>query len=292
MMRIYSTIFGLLLVAGVSSTSYADGFLAGTLVKVPGGYKAIETLNVGDDVCCRNAAGDEEVRSITTTRAQHPEVYIALKIEDQELVTEKGQLFMSSEQAKVPAGNLTPSTPLVSVDAKKTMHLAQAPTTPMLEKTPLLYNIMVKEHHTFFVTKKDICVHNNAASIAFGFKKPAPIVAPSAESTFDPLEHRMPQNLVGKSAFRGPNDRPSGASQAGMYKVGKEYEGRGNIWTGNCDAYGNPIKTQAEKDAEYCAQVSADNDHARALKKEHDDSKAHLVALISKPAPVSKKTNA
>jgi hypothetical protein len=135
---------------------HAEGFLAGTLVKVPHGYTKIENVQVGDDVVCLDDEKKLAEGVITYVGKKPVSHYVRVQFGGESVEIACDQLFWNAENdVWIDASSLSMAGILVkeNVDA---------------------YLIGVAQYHNFLVTKADICVHNFfppvivALSVAFG----------------------------------------------------------------------------------------------------------------------------
>ena len=69
------------------------GFAAGTMVKVPGGYKLIEELQPGDVVYSFNKAGDCNFSKVKKTISYFLPQIVLISVDDQVIVTAPQQTF-------------------------------------------------------------------------------------------------------------------------------------------------------------------------------------------------------
>ena len=134
------------------------GFAAGTLVKVPPrGYKPIEQLREGDHVFSIKEDGNIAISRITDVVEYRWHKYAHIKVENVEFDAVTGQRFYnphgnSWEKAK----HLKTGTPLLS-GYKKVIRVDNA---EVIHEYMTVYDIRLDDLHTFFVTEKDIVVHN------------------------------------------------------------------------------------------------------------------------------------
>ena len=142
------------------------GFLADTLVKTQGGYTSIESLSVGDLVLTpsNSEAGvcEQLVSSVQTKSATEA---VLLQLGTEELWVASDQPFyVASEWRFVLAKDLTigcvlgaDSTGIVSVDNKS-----------LVPGAFLFYSIALEKVPHFFISRRDILVHNNQAVFQAG----------------------------------------------------------------------------------------------------------------------------
>ena len=75
---------------------YAEGFLAGTLVKTPIGYRTIEELKIGDTVFCYDMNASMVEKRIIATIKQKAPCYIKLIFENEFLLVSEDRKILSA----------------------------------------------------------------------------------------------------------------------------------------------------------------------------------------------------
>jgi len=129
----------------------AEGFVAGTLVKVPDGYTAIENLCIGDRVICldnkkRTVEGvviytaKKTVSDYACVRTSHECIHVAC---DQQFYSAQDDLLI----------------PILSLESSDALTTKICSINFIKESTDV-YLLGVAEHHNFLITREDICVHN------------------------------------------------------------------------------------------------------------------------------------
>jgi hypothetical protein len=144
--------------------SFAEGFVAGTLVKIPDGYTKIENVRVGDCVICDDGANNLVESSVTYIAKRSVDRYICIRIGDENIgVACDQQLYDLINDSWISVSSLKNN----DVLAEHKINVA------FIDETIDVYLIGVADYHNFFVTSADICAHNFvplvlAISVAFG----------------------------------------------------------------------------------------------------------------------------
>ena len=164
-LNITKLIYFLSLIFSFNSTQlYAEGFLAGTLVKTSVGYVPIEQLKIGDSVlsydfseCC---VVESKVVQVTRRQAS---MCIQLFLNNQKVYTDQAQRFYAIKDHKmgwVFAKDFT---------REFLLHNSNSDLVPLganLEKLQTgleqvdVYSLTVAQYHNFFVSEQDVLVHN------------------------------------------------------------------------------------------------------------------------------------
>ena len=88
---------------------FAEGIAEGTLVKVSGGYKRIETLAAGDRVLACNTQGHCTEEIVLAVRTKQASFLTQLRIENEKLLLDPThRFFLASESSCVAARELVP----------------------------------------------------------------------------------------------------------------------------------------------------------------------------------------
>jgi hypothetical protein len=129
----------------------AEGFAPGTLIKVPAGYVAIESLHIGDCAVCYDADKNIVEGTISCITRKTVDAYVRIAIADEHIYVACDQLLYD-ENCDVW---------IVAALLKNGDILAGHTITVEFVNTPIdLYLLSVAQHHNFFVTKSDVCAHN------------------------------------------------------------------------------------------------------------------------------------
>ena len=135
----------------------AEGFLAGTMVKIPDGYERIEEIYIGDRVVCLDNEKNNVESYVTYVGKKSVEQYACLQFGNERVGMACDQLFWHAESDSW-------------VDALSLQDGG------ILKRAKVdVYLIGIAHYHNYFVTKNDMCVHNFLSplvavlSVAFGF---------------------------------------------------------------------------------------------------------------------------
>lgn len=142
-----------------------EGSAAGTLVKIPDGYVKIEDLNVGDTVVCYDSHKNYTSSIITDISKKLIPCYISITIADENIYLSPDQsLYDENNDTWIIASSLQTNNSLSSQLIKITS----------IKKPIEVYLLSIAHHHNFFISTKELCVHNFfppvvlGLSIAFG----------------------------------------------------------------------------------------------------------------------------
>lgn len=144
-----------------------EGFVAGTLIKTPDGYTAIEKLRPGDIVCSFNfKKGIIEQDQVSKIHHWDAPSIISLSRNKECIHTAPQQLFfIPSLHRFVPAKS-------IEHNSKIHNHILKScffDSITALDNTTQVYSISVARNHNFYVTQQDVLVHNFFPLIALGF---------------------------------------------------------------------------------------------------------------------------
>lgn len=140
------------------SYTFAEGFLAGTVVLTPYGYKNIENLDVGDRVVCYDFKGKCTERSITYTRKEHVKSYIQITVNSEKIyVTSNQKFFLPNSGRWIKSSNIKPRDNYL---LQHCTELVQIEDVQEIHEEVDVYDITVDEYHNFLVSHENICVHN------------------------------------------------------------------------------------------------------------------------------------
>ncbi len=127
--------------------NFFAGFVAETLVKVPGGYTPISTLVVGDTIVSCDHDGKKVYEKVILTTKYYSEKLCHCRSESNNFYAGSSQLiFNSVTKSFVFPHELSVNDPCVC----KTID----------EKEVELYEIIISGNHLFYITESDIPVHN------------------------------------------------------------------------------------------------------------------------------------
>jgi len=133
---------------------YGEGFVAGTLVKIPGGYVAIENLCVGDRVICLDTAKRTVEGLVTYTGKKIVHRYACIQIGNECINVACDQQFYSAQDSLLIPVSSIGNRNILSIQKTKIYSIK------FIEESINVYLLGVAEYHNFFVTCSDICAHN------------------------------------------------------------------------------------------------------------------------------------
>ena len=143
----------------------ADGFVAGTLVKTSTGYMPIEQVLVGDTIVCTDFSGAQVERSVTGTIAYDIERSVIITVGDVEFcVSPEHRFYQPVERKWVRVCMLTADDVLLSGLSEQ----VRFDKIIYVDQPVRVYSISVADFHNFYVTTRDICVHNVVPLVAIG----------------------------------------------------------------------------------------------------------------------------
>ena len=134
----------------------AEGFLAGTVVKIPDGYKKIEEIYIGDRIVCLDNEKNNIESYVTYVGKKSVEQYACLQFGDERIEVACDQLFFDEKNNVWVSALSLPNSEVLRGDKVD------------------VYFLGVARYHNYFVTKNDMCVHNflpplvAVLSVAFG----------------------------------------------------------------------------------------------------------------------------
>jgi hypothetical protein len=165
MMRYTYRLLSLVLAFLYAGSVYSEGFVAGTLIKTPSGYTAIEKLHVGDSVICYDFKNRGVERPVTRVIKKHTDVLVQLTIASELIsVAPDHTFYLPRERKWVAAQDLTPDHVLLS-------HCAELVSIDDIQVIPYgadVYDITVAGCHNFCVSQHEIHVHNFAPFVIVG----------------------------------------------------------------------------------------------------------------------------
>jgi intein/homing endonuclease len=147
--------------AGAGSTG-ANGvcFVAGTLVATKEGYKAIENIKAGEKVLSKNTdSGEQGYKKVLRTFVRKANTLIKISIDGEEIEATEEHPFYVFGKGWVEAGKLTDQDRIVRSDGS-TAEIKSIEKI-VLEVAIDVYNFEVEDWHTYFITAKNLLVHNS-----------------------------------------------------------------------------------------------------------------------------------
>lgn len=138
---------------------FSEGFIAGTLVKTPHGYTAIENLSVGDLVICFDSDNNCVEKSIAHITSAHVSRYVILYIQDECVgASTDQQLYVEGVlQRWVVLSSLKVNDVLLTINSDPCLIID---VIKYVDEPKQVYCLSVQEHHNFFVSHAEICAHN------------------------------------------------------------------------------------------------------------------------------------
>lgn len=140
------------------SSIFAQGFVAGTLVKVPDGYKPIEQIAEDEFVLCYNSQNNclESARVVQVV-VRPTESLIRITCEGESIFAAPGQEF-SSEDFWIKGSNLSSEkNTLWSINN----HSLPIDNVEIVEEAAYVYDLSILKFGRYYVSLHDIEVHNN-----------------------------------------------------------------------------------------------------------------------------------
>jgi hypothetical protein len=139
----------------------AGGLVEGTLIKVADGYRKVETLSVGDRVLTCGVQGKCTEEVILAIRTKQATLLTQVTIEDEELIVDPTHKFYVSSSAHCMASkDLRPGQKVLNA---RNNSVVGAVHTFQTERAVNLVDFSVARNHNFYVSERDVLVHN------FGF---------------------------------------------------------------------------------------------------------------------------
>jgi len=130
------------------------GFAAGTLIKVPGGYREIEQLKQGDFVYSVNKNGSISINKITKTTSYFSSKAICIVLYEDVIITAlKQKLYELNGNQWIKAKSIVSNMQLLSGNNKKAMVYDVS----IIDQEIEFFDIRLDDVHTFCVSTDDIC---------------------------------------------------------------------------------------------------------------------------------------
>ena len=128
-----------------------DGFLAGTKIKVPTGYKHIEDIDIGEFV-----TGNDSVKQVICIAKRNVSKYLSVMFQNEIIRTALNQKFyLLAQNSWIKAKDLN----VRDVCLSKSSSNGRIDSIETVDNHVACYALTVDDH-VFFVSEKDICVHN------------------------------------------------------------------------------------------------------------------------------------
>ena len=139
--------------------SYPEGFGGDTKVLIQDGYAQIKILNSRDSVVCFDEQGSFIDGTISNVLKSSEQQLIVLSVGEEKIITTKGQRFFSAKSMDwIGAEEIVAGDKLLSLDGKD----VEVDLVEVCDKPCDIYKISVDDYSNFFVTSKNILVHNYA----------------------------------------------------------------------------------------------------------------------------------
>jgi hypothetical protein len=148
----------------ISQLYPCDGFAIGTLVKIPGGFKKIEALKEGDIVSSYDFSGSKKTFSeAQISKIIHTKISSALQlyVGSTRITTTTSQSFYSPGTGWISAQSITDDRIIFSAPAgaKQIQHKEK------VHGEFEIISLTVSGTHTFFVSEKELLVHNSPEAV-------------------------------------------------------------------------------------------------------------------------------
>ena len=144
--------------------NYGEGFVAGTLVKTPTGYKPIEQIYIGDTVSTYDCAS---LVSATVMAIKEKNTCLLIRIilnNGQEIIADYDQLFYVIDHNEwIPADQLTTSGRCFLSGSTQHLCIDQIHYT---QECAQVYDLILDRCHIFLVSTDQIRVHNFVQKVA------------------------------------------------------------------------------------------------------------------------------
>lgn len=134
-------------------------FVEGTLVLASEGFKAIESIQIGDYVWAWNEeTGEVELKEVLEIYISETNELVHLFVDGEEVVSTPSHPFYSPVKGWTEAASLRAGDILVLVNGEYVV--VEFIQHELLENPVKVYNLEVKDYHTYFVSTSAILVHN------------------------------------------------------------------------------------------------------------------------------------
>lgn len=135
-------------------------FVAGTLVCIEAGYKAIEEITSGDYVWAWDEkTGDVSLKKVVETYINETEEVVHIFVQGEEIITTPSHPFYSPVKGWTDAVNLRAGDILITVNGE--LVIVEKIQHEILESPITVYNFQVEGYHTYYVSNVNILVHNS-----------------------------------------------------------------------------------------------------------------------------------
>ena len=142
-----------------------DCFKAGTQVRTKEGYKNIEDIEVGDEVLAYDEkTGEQEYKKVVRLFRGKTKEWYHVFIDGEEIECTGNHRFYVEGKGYVKAKELTKEDRLRHSDGSEGR--IERIEIEQLKKAETKYNFEVEDFHTYYVTDKDVLVHNECKPIS------------------------------------------------------------------------------------------------------------------------------
>jgi hypothetical protein len=223
-------------------------FIAGTLVSIEDGYKAIEDVEAGDYVWAWDEeTGEVALKQVVETYVRKSDQLIHIFVNGEEIITTPDHPFYVPVKGWTDAVNLRAGDILVLVNGKYV--IVEKVQHEILEAPVTVYNFQVEDFHTYFVGFSSILVHNSNCGIEIPWssnsvKKAASELRKGAESVTVRSRSEAEELFLGvfqgygytNTTGMGPMDvKEFFGSKAGTYHWDDVFDGNGRLLNHNAD---------------------------------------------------------
>ncbi|WBW95944.1 polymorphic toxin-type HINT domain-containing protein [Oceanirhabdus sp. W0125-5] len=135
-------------------------FVKGTLVLTSNGLRPIEEIQIGDKVYSQNVeTGEKGLKEVKVLFRNQASILVNLIIDGEKIVTTESHLFWTKNKGWIKAGELTKGEELVKYDG--VIGYVEEINIEELKEATTVYNFEVEDWHTYYVSNKEILVHND-----------------------------------------------------------------------------------------------------------------------------------
>ena len=142
---------------------HPEGFIGDTQVLTQDGYVQIKTLKAGDSVVCFDMPNSFVVGTISGAKKHSAQQAVILSVGQEKIIAAKGQKFFNAKSTGwIDAEKIVAGDKLLSLDGVDVVVDSVEDCNEYCE----LYKISVDDYNNFFVTSKNLLVHNANALLA------------------------------------------------------------------------------------------------------------------------------
>lgn len=136
--------------------SLAEGFIAGTLIKIPSGYTKIEDLRIGDSIISNDTISNIVENKIIYITKKIADRFISITIGNENICVASDQQIYKEDVGKWIVVNSLQNGDILSGNSITIEHI---------DEPVEVYLLSVEKYHNFFVTKSNVSAHNFFSSI-------------------------------------------------------------------------------------------------------------------------------